>query len=226
MKLRNVVMAVVLVASMAFLSGCMTTIEPGYVGIKVNKVGDNRGVSKENLCAGWVFYVPLTTRIIEYPVFNQRVVWTADKREGNPNDESITFQTRDNVPCNIDVAVNYTLKEEKVPEFYTKFRADKIDMFTHGYMRDQARNAATQIGSEYDFDAINGNKKEEFLSKLNTQLKSSVAPYGVEVSNISLIGAIRVPENLKNAINARVQSIQDAIKSENDLRKMKVKQQQ
>lgn len=219
--MKKIVMLMVVLAMGLTLTGCMTTIEPGHVGIKINKVGDNRGVSKENLVAGWVFYLPITTKIVEYPTFNQRVVWTADKIEGSPSDESITFQTRDNVPCNIDVAVNYTLLESKVPEFYTKFRADHIEYFTHGFMRDQARNAATQIGSEYSFDDINGVKKEEFLQRLNANLIKQVAEYGVQVSAISLIGAIRVPENLKAAINARVQSIQDAIKSENDLRKMK-----
>lgn len=217
---KFVMLVAVLVMGMV-LTGCMDTIEPGNVGIKINKVGDDRGVSKENLVSGWVFYFPLTTKIIEYPIFNQRVVWTASKTEGNAVDESITFQTKDNVPCNVDVAVNYTLIESKVPEFYTKFRADRIDYFTHGFMRDQARNAASQIASEYDFDSINGVKKEEFIQRLNQFLIKSVEPYGVQVSGMNLIGAIRVPENLKNAINARVQSIQDAIKSENDLRKMK-----
>lgn len=219
--MKKLLVALMLGAVMMVTSGCMQTIEPGHVGIKINKVGDNRGVSKENLVAGWVFYLPITTKIVEYPVFNQRVVWSADKNEGKAIDESITFQTRDNVPCNMDVAVNYTLIEAKVPEFYTKFRADRIEYFTHGFMRDQVRNAAVQIASEYDFDAINGTKKEEFISRLNQFLVKSVAEYGVQVSSMSLIGAIRVPDNLKQAINARVQSIQDAIKSENDLRKMK-----
>jgi regulator of protease activity HflC (stomatin/prohibitin superfamily) len=205
-------------------SGCMQTIEPGHVGIKINKVGDQRGVSKENLVAGWVFYFPITTKIVEYPIFNQRVVWTADKTEGSPSNEELTFQTRDNVPVSMDVAVNYTLLESKVPEFYTKFRADKIQYFTHGFLRDQARNAVTQIGSEYAFDDINGTKKEEFLTKVNQYLIKSVAEYGVVIASnggVSMIGAMRVPENLKAAIGARVQSIQEAIKSENDLRKMK-----
>lgn len=221
--MKKLVMLVVLVAMASFLSGCMTTIEPGHVGIKINKVGDNRGVSKENLVAGWVFYLPITTKIVEYPVFNQRVVWSADKNEGNAVNEELTFQTKDNVPVSMDVAVNYTLMESKVPEFYTKFRADKIGFFTHGFLRDQARNAVTQIGSEYLFDDINGSKKEEFLVKVNQYLIKSVDQYGVQIASngVSMIGAMRVPENLRAAIQARVQSIQDAIKSENDLRKMK-----
>jgi regulator of protease activity HflC (stomatin/prohibitin superfamily) len=221
--MKKFVMLVVMIVMAMSLTGCMTTIEPGYVGIKINKTGDNRGVSKENICAGWVFYLPITTKIVEYPVFNQRVSWSATKSEGNPVNEELTFQTKDNVPVSMDVAVNYTLLEAKVPQFYNKFRADNISSFTHGFLRDQARNAVTQIGSEYTFDDINGVKKEEFLTKLNIQLAKAVGEDGVQIASngVSLIGAMRVPENLRNAINARVQSIQDAIKSENDLRKMK-----
>lgn len=221
--MRKIMLVTLAMVAGMMLSGCMKTIEPGHVGIKINKVGDNRGVSKENLVAGWVFYFPLTTKIVEYPIFNQRVAWTADKNEGSPVNEELTFQTKDNVPVKLDIAVNYTLMEAKVPEFYTKFRADKISLFTHGFLRDQARNAVTQIGSEYLFDDINGTKKEEFLTKVNDYLAKSVSDYGVQIARngVSMIGAMRVPENLRAAIGARVQSIQDAIKSENDLRKMK-----
>ena len=205
--------------SMFMLTGCMTTVEPGHVGIKINKVGDNRGVSKENLCAGWVFYFPLTTKIVEYPVFNQRVAWTATKSEGNPINEELTFQTKDNVPVAMDMAVNYTLLETKVPEFYTKFRADKIGFFTHGFLRDMARNAVSQIGSEYTFDEVNGSKKEEFFTKVNSYLAKSVADFGVQISanGVSLIGSLRPPASLAEAINARSKAIQDSQRVQNEL---------
>ena len=120
--MRKFFMAVALVLGTIFTAGCMTTIEPGHTGILISKVGTNRGVSKENLVSGWVFYFPITTKVVEYPVFNQRVAWTHDAHEGHPVNEELTFQTKDNVPVSMDVAVNYTLREDKVPEFYTKFR--------------------------------------------------------------------------------------------------------
>lgn len=220
--MRKLILLVAAVVTM-MLTGCMQTIEPGHTGIKVNKVGDNRGVSKENLVSGWVFYFPITTKMIEYPTFNQRVAWTNRVEEGTPVNEELSFQTKDNVPVTMDMAVNYTLLESKVPEFYTKFRADDIQFFTHGFLRDQARNAVTQIGSEYAFDDVNGVKKEEFLIRVNQYLAKAVGEYGVVIAanGVSLIGAMRPPENLKNAINARVQAIQDSIKAENELRTYK-----
>ena len=218
--MRKFFMAVALVLGTIFTAGCMTTIEPGHTGILISKVGTNRGVSKENLVSGWVFYFPITTKVVEYPVFNQRVAWTHDAHEGHPVNEELTFQTKDNVPVSMDVAVNYTLREDKVPEFYTKFRADNIELFTHGFLRDQARNAVTQIGSEYSFDDINGVKKEEYLTKVNTYLSKSVEEYGVVITKngISMIGAMRAPENLRSAIAQRVQATQTAMQAENELR--------
>lgn len=217
-------MFVVLVMGMFMLTGCMNTIEPGHVGIKISKVGSDRGVSKENLVSGWVFYMPITTKIVEYPVFNQRVVWSKSSEEGNKTNEELSFQTKDNVPVTMDLAVNYTLDPNKVPEFYLKFRCDQISQFTHGFLRDQARNAVSDIGSEYEFDAINGAKKEEFMKRVAQYLSASVIKEGVQIAangGVSLIGALRPPDNLKQAIQARVQAIQDSIKAENELRKMK-----
>lgn len=218
--MKKILMAVLFAMVVGSMTGCMTTIEPGYTGIKVNKVGDNRGVSKENLVSGLVFYFPFTTKVIEYPTFNQRVAWTQASTEGNPANEELTFQTKDNVPVSLDVSVNYTLRADKVPEFYTQFRCDDIKMFTHGFMRDQARNAVALVGSEYSFDEVNGAKKEEFFAKVNDFLAKSVAPFGVVVAanGMSAIGAPRPPETLKQAIAARAQAIQNSITAENELR--------
>jgi regulator of protease activity HflC (stomatin/prohibitin superfamily) len=216
-KIMLFAMCLALLASV----GCVKTVEPGHTGIKISKIGSNRGVSQENIVSGWVFYFPLTTQVIEYPTFNQRVAWTASKTEGSTDNDELSFNTKDSVPVNMDVAVNYTLRADKVPSFYTKFRADKISLFTHGYLRDQARNAVSQIGSEYNFDDINGPKKEEFMTRISAALSASVNDFGVDINNkngVSVIGALRPPTNLRDAINARVQAIQQSMKAENELR--------
>lgn len=220
--LKFAVLTLVVLASVN-LTGCVQTVEPGHTGIKVNKVGSERGVSKENIVSGLVFYFPLTTKVIEYPTFNQRVAWTCSTEEGSPTNEELSFQTSDSVPVTLDVAVNYTLRADKVPEFYTQFRADDIRLFTHGYMRDQARNAVAQVGSEYTFDEVNGPKKEEFFARVNKYLSDMVAGYGVVIpqNGLSAIGALRPPETLKNAIAARAKAIQDSITAENELRTYK-----
>lgn len=192
-------------------------IPPGYTGIKVNRLV-NRGIAREDVVTGFVFFNPIQSAVITYPTFVQRVVWTHDVKEGNPVNEELTFNTKDSVPVNLDVAVSYVLDAAKVPEFYTRFRADRIDSFTHGYLRDTARNAVVMIGSEYAFDDINGSRKEEFLNRLARELDNRINPIGVSIQQFGLVGALRPPVALLEAVNAKTRAIQDSIKVENELR--------
>jgi len=192
-------------------------IPPGYTGIKVNRLVD-KGISREDTVTGFVFYNPIQTQLITYPTFVQRVVWTRDLHEGNPIDEELSFNTKDSVPVTLDVAVSYGLDPNQVPAFYTKFRADHIESFTHGYLRDTARNVVVAIGSEYAFDDINGSRKEEFLDRIAKELNARVAGFGVGIQQFGLIGALRPPQSLLDAVSAKTRAIQDAIRTENEVR--------
>lgn len=70
-KLLLFLSSLILVAS----TGC-TRINPGYVGIKVNMYGDNRGVDDITIKTGRVWYNPITHDIYEFPVFMQNATWT------------------------------------------------------------------------------------------------------------------------------------------------------
>lgn len=192
-------------------------IEPGYTGIKINRLV-NQSVTKENVFTGFAFYNPIQTAIISYPSFVQRVAWTQDPREGNPANEQLTFNTKDSVPVDMDVAVSYQIAQERIPEFYMKFRADNISTFTHGFFRDTTRNVVAQIGSEYNFDEVNGSKKEEFLSRVTKALAKTVKPYGVTIQQFGSIGSLRPPKGLADAVAQKTQAIQNAMKVENELR--------
>lgn len=192
-------------------------IPPGYTGVKVNRLVD-RGITHEDTATGFVFYNPVQTQLIVYPTFIQRVVWTRDLHEGNPVNEELSFNTKDSVPVSLDVAVSYGLDARQVPIFYTKFRADHIETFTHGYLRDTARNVVVAIGSEYNFDDINGGKKEEFLDRIAKELNARVSGFGVGIQQFGLIGALRPPQTLLDAISAKTRAIQDSIRTENEVR--------
>jgi len=209
-----------LVVMILVLGSCIakvTVIEPGYTGIRINKLV-NKGVSKEDIITGYVFYMPLFTSIVKYPTFVQRVAWTHDTKEGNPINEELTFNTSDSVPVNMDVAVSYQLDAARVPDFYTKFRSDRIETFTHGFLRDTTRNIVAKLGSEYTFDEINGTKKEAFLGRVAKELHEEVKVYGVSIQQFGLIGSLRPPQDLLIAVSAKTKAIQQAIQTENEVR--------
>lgn len=192
-------------------------IPPGYTGVKIDRLVGHT-ITHEDTVTGFVFFNPIQTELIIYPTFIQRVVWTHDLHEGNPLNEELTFNTKDSVPVNLDVAVSYSLESRQVPTFYTKFRADRIETFTHGFLRDTARNVVVSIGSEYNFDDINGAKKEEFLDRIAREMNARVAGYGVTIQQFGLIGALRPPQSLLESVSAKTRAIQDSIRTENEVR--------
>jgi regulator of protease activity HflC (stomatin/prohibitin superfamily) len=219
--LRNFLVGVVALVAVLFLASTFLfswkIIPPGYTGIKVNRLVD-RGITHENIATGFVFFNPVQTQLVIYPTFVQRVVWTHDLNEGNPANEELTFNTKDSVPVKLDVAVSYALAAERVPEFYTKFRADHIESFTHGFLRDTARNVVVAVGSEYTFDDVNGPKKEEFLDAIAKKLDAKVGVYGIGIQQFGLIGSLRPPQALLEAVGAKTKAIQDSIRTENEVR--------
>jgi ABC-type polar amino acid transport system ATPase subunit len=46
-------------------------IDAGYVGVKVNQYGDNKGVDDVVAVTGMVFFNPITTKIYEFPTYIQ-----------------------------------------------------------------------------------------------------------------------------------------------------------
>lgn len=219
-KAKYAVLLVILLFALPFVRGLLFTwklIDPGYTGIKINRLV-NKGITREDIVTGFIFYNPIQSVIVTYPTFIQRVAWTHDKAEGKAANEELTFNTKDSVPVNIDVAVSYQLESAKVPDFYAKFRADNIDSFTHGFLRDTTRNIVANLGSEYTFDEINGMKKEEFLQRTGKQLNEAVRPFGVNIQQFGLIGSLRPPQALLEAVNAKTQAIQKSIQVENEVR--------
>jgi len=219
-KGKYLLIILIVLFAMPFVRGLLFSwkvIEPGYTGIKINRLV-NKGITREDIVTGFIFYNPIQTAIVVYPTFIQRVAWTHDKAEGKPANEELTFNTKDSVPVNIDVAVSYQLESARVPEFYTKFRADNIDSFTHGFLRDTTRNIVANFGSEYNFDDINGAKKEEFLQRVGKALNETVRQFGVNIQQFGLIGSLRPPQTLLDAVNAKTQAIQKSIQVENEVR--------
>ena len=186
------------------------------VGIEVDQSGSQRGVQDIVLKTGRVWYNPYSTSIIEYPTYMQSVVWTADKSEGHPIDESITFTTKDSMIVSADFNVSYQLLEKQVPNFYIQFRTDDLTGFSDGFMHNQARDCINNIAGKYDIEQIMGDNAE-FITNSRKCLQDTLSPFGVQITQFGLIGAPRPPENVKQSINMKVQATQLALQKQNEV---------
>lgn len=200
----------------SFLVG-VTRIEAGYVGIEINLAGSQRGASEIPVRTGWVFYSPLTTQVIEFPTYVQTVKWTRDLTEGHPINEEMGFNSKEGMEIFADVSLSYAIEPGRVPDFYVKYRVNQLDLFTHGILRDIVRNSLNDVASTYTVEDIYGEKKAEFLGKVEQQIQAKVANVGVGVQQFGFIGAPRVPGVIAQAITAKAQAIQEAERAKNEL---------
>ena len=194
-----------------------TRIEAGYTGIEVNLAGSQRGASEIPIRTGWVFYSPITTQIIEFPTFVQTVKWTRDTSEGHPLNEEMGFNSKEGMEIFCNVSLSYAIDPKHVPDFYVKYRVSDLEIFTHGILRDIVRNSLNEVASTYVVEDIYGEKKAEFLHKVEQQIQDKVTNVGVGVQQFGFIGAPRVPTVIATAITAKAQAIQEAERAKNEL---------
>jgi regulator of protease activity HflC (stomatin/prohibitin superfamily) len=206
-----------LVLIILFFAGCATRIGPGRVGIKVDLAGTQRGVEDLPIRTGWVFYNFLSSTIIEYPTSIQTAKWTKDLNEGSSTNEEMSFNTKDGLTVYGDLSVSYHLEAAKVPAFYVKFRNDDIDQFTHGFLRNVARDAINRTGSQYTVQEIMGEKKSELELNSRRDLQQQVNDIGVVIDQFGFIGSPRPPSSVIDAINQKVQAQQIAVQKQNEL---------
>src|SRR5271169_2572209 len=195
----------------------VTRIEPGHVGVQINLAGKQRGASEIPVRTGWVVYSPVSTQIIEFPTYVQTVKWTKDVNEGHPINEEMGFNSKEGMEIFVDVSLSYAIEPTKVPDFYVKYRVSDLELFTHGILRDIVRNSLNEVASTYVVEDIYGEKKAEFLGKVEQQIQNKVSNVGVGVQQFGFIGAPRVPTVIATAITAKAQAIQEAERAKNEL---------
>lgn len=212
----GIVLAVIASIVSLCMFGC-DMINPGNVGIQVSRVGSSRGVQDITLKTGWVIYNRAMTQIIEYPTYMQTVKWTKSTAEGKQVDESLTFTTQDSMVINADVSLSYQLNYDKVPAFYVKFRADDIEKFTDGFMRNVARDAFNEVTGKYSVEQVMGDNGPILLA-VRAKMKEQLEQYGIVIDQLGFIGAPRPPEAVTQAINMKVQAQQIALQKENEVK--------
>src|SRR5262249_34442513 len=186
--------------------------------IKVNNLGPHRGVQDITLRTGLVLYAPVATTVFEYPTFVQTAVWTRSPNEGRPINEEVSFNSNEGLVFTADISLAYRLLEARIPHFYVQFRSDDLAGFTHGFLRNVARDAFNELGARYTAEEIYGTKREQFLAETRKRINGEVDAYGVHLEQLGFIGAPRAPAAIVDAINAKIKAIQDALRVENELR--------
>ncbi len=214
--LRKLLFLAVAVVGVFYLGCAATTrVDAGHVGIRVKLAGSDRGVQDMPVVTGWVFYNPLTEQIVLFPTSVQNVVWTASPHEGNPVDESITFSSNEGVNVNADIGLSFHIDPSLAPKLYGRFRLNDLSKLAGGYMRQAVREAFNDVGSRLPVQDIYGAGKSKMLASVTQECRDIFGKDGIVIDQLTINGALRLPQNVADAINRAMEATQNAFQSRN-----------
>lgn len=208
----------VTVLSLVLMAGC-DNVPVGNVGILVHKLGGAKGVDSEELGVGRV-WLGINDELFIFPTFTQNHVWTKDKTEGSPNDDSFTFQTKEGLNVNTDVGIAYHIDPTKITTVFQRYRKG-ADEITNSVLRNTVRDAFNKSASNVDIESVYGAGKAALMESVLKRVTDEMKPIGIEVENIFLVGNMRLPETVVEAINAKIGATQKAAQRENEVAQAK-----
>jgi len=215
-----------LVVTIILFSSCMARIDAAHVGIRVKLAGSSRGVDDIPVVTGWVFYNPLTEQLIEFPTSVQNVVWTKDPHEANPRDESITFSSQEGVNINADIGMSFHIEPNMAPHLYLRFKKPNLLELADGYIRNAMRESFNVVASQMPVQEIYGSGKGKLIADSTKKLGDQLSKDGIMIDQLTINGALRLPENVATAINRAMEATQLAIQAENRVRQVKAEAEQ
>lgn len=201
------------VIGLSLLTGCFT-VPSGYVGVKVNLYGE--GGLEQLPPRRYVDILP-SYEFHRFPVHLQNVTWTQSTSEGSPVDESITFQTKEGLSVNADVGFSYQIDPSKVLTIFEKHRKG-VDEITDVYLRNIVRDSFNKVASTMNVEAVYGSDKNKFLDRVEQMVQQQIGDEGFVVKQLTVIGTMRLPKTVVDALNRKIEATQRAEQRENELR--------
>lgn len=216
--MKKLILIITLLMLMFTSIGC-SRVPAGFVGVKVYLLGGDKGVDTQELGVGR-YWIGWNEELHLFPTFTQNTIWTADIREDSPSDESITFQTREGLSVNADIGISYRIDPNMVTSIFQKYRKG-IDEITNIYLRNIIRDAFAVVSSNKPVEFVYGEGKAELREEVERIVKSKVEPIGIIIEQISLVGNLRLPESVVEALNLKISATQRAQQRENEVKEAK-----
>lgn len=188
---------------------CFKLISPGYVGVRVNLLGENKGVDSRVLKTG-LHWISPWKKVYKFPTFMQNHTW-----EGSRN--SFNFQTSEGLYVTAEIGISYHVNEDLVHILFQQYRRG-IDEITHIFLRNYIRDAINKTAATLKIEDLYSTEKKDFFDCIEKYLAEKLESKGIILDRVYLIGRFHLPESVVTALNMRIEAIQRAHQRENELK--------
>lgn len=180
----------------------MAWVPAGHVGLVYDA---SKGVLPEVFKPRGVF-IGWRQQLYVYPTRLQAALYTQDASAAEyKTADGILITTNDNANTTFNVAVMYRVKPEDVLGVFNAFGAIPIEEIQRNFIRRAVKEAANEVGPQYDLFALMGSKRREASQKLSVILKEKLAEKGITVE-LAMLGGCFPSQDIQQKITSRVNS--------------------
>lgn len=208
--MRKFIMGCLLVvAAMTSLTGCYERVEPGNVGIMVNRLGDDKGV-ENNVKGVGRYWVGWNEDLYTFPTFKQMKTY----------EDPFNFQLSDGTQISHSLAVAYKVDPTKVSVLFQTYRKG-VDGITDEDLRQRIADTLNRQANRINTDKFIDGGKSDLLDSVLKQVQIEMNPSGVDVISISWVGSPGYPDTVLAAINAKVEATQKTLQRNQEVEQRK-----
>lgn len=179
-----------------------TRIDAGNVGIKVDRIGDDKGQPKAIPVKGLVFYNDWYSDIKEFSIRQNPVSYT-----------KFSVTTKGGFPVDVAPSFNYALKPDKAVALYIDLlKNSDFESLQGTWLSTATSIALNNSTNRFSIDSI-FNNKEAYQREVESELNKQVSKYFF-VSQIN--PNIVPPKELADVIKNKTEAIQKAQQAELD----------
>lgn len=202
--MKKAIFAVLLPLVAIGLTGC-DRVEPGNVGIKVNKLGDDKGIGEVvgvgRYWTGW------NTEVYVFPTFKQMKTY----------DDAFNFQMSDGTTIGYHIGVAYKVDPTKVTTVFQTYRKG-VDDITDTDLRQKIADALNRLASRMSTDKFIDGGKADLLTNALKEIQDDMGPIGIQVISLSYVGKPEYPPTVIDSINAKVTANQKTLQREQEVK--------
>lgn len=187
----------------------LQTVPAGYVGVKVNLYGSDKGVQQEELGVGR-YLLTGNEQAYLFPTFNQLHTYKVP----------FTFQTSDAMAVNAMIGVEYQVKPSMATKVFQTYRKG-VEEITDVNLRQNVSDALIKYASLMDVNELTANGKSKLLDHVTEELRHQLEDVGIHIIRVSWASDIEYPPQVRESINAKIEATQRAMLRENEVAQSK-----
>lgn len=173
-------------------------IDAGHKGLKINLVGNQRGVASYQYKTGWVVYNSWTEQVLEFPTYQQHIEY---------EDQGVIL--KGGFSATIKPTFNYSLREDAIGDMFVNLRRD-IKEVEQGWLKNAIIGAVNDVANTWEVDSI-FNHRQAFEASIVLECNNRLSKW----FNVSQLRTnIVPPDALQESIISKTKAIQQAEASE------------